>query len=87
MESTTKQTSPEGTTKIKSESVIGKVKEFEAGKKIVVTGPKNKDYKFELDEGVSMSGPVSVGERVKVTYTKSDGREKVTVVAPYKGKG
>jgi hypothetical protein len=87
MESTTKQTSPEGTTKIKSESVIGTVKEFEAGKKIVVTGPKNKDYSFELDEAVSMSGPVAVGERVKVTYTKADGREKVTVVSPYKGKG
>ena len=86
IESTTSEKSSEGSSKVKSETVVGTVKAFEAGKKIVVTGPKNKDYTFELDEMVSMNGPVSIGDRVKVTYTKVDGREKVTVVSPYTGK-
>lgn len=83
MESTTKQKGPGPNTKIKTETVIGTVKEYESGKKIVVTGPKDKDHKFDLDYNVEMKGPVNVGERVKVTYTKGDGGDKVTTVAPY----
>ena len=59
------------------------VKEFESGKKIVVTGPKDKDFKFDLDDNVGTSGSVNVGERVKVTYTKGDSGDKVTTVVPY----
>ena len=66
-----------------TETVIGSVKEYESGKKIVVTGPKNKDYTFDLDDNVGMKGPVNVGERVKVTYSKGDGGDKVTTVVPY----
>ena len=47
MTSTTKHKGPGPNTKIKTETVIGSVKEYESGKKIVVTGPKNKDYKFD----------------------------------------
>lgn len=83
MESTTKHKGPGPNTKVKTETVIGTVKEYESGKKIVVTGPKDKDYKFDLDDNVGMKGPVSVGERVKVTYTKGDSGDKVTTVSSY----
>jgi uncharacterized protein YaiE (UPF0345 family) len=83
MESTTKHKGPGPNTKIKTETVIGSVKEYESGKKIVVTGPKNKDYKFDLDDNVGMKGPVNVGERVKVTYSKSDGGDRVTTIVSY----
>ena len=82
MESTSKQTGPGPNTKIKTETVVGTVKTYEAGKKITVTGPKNKDYTFDLDENVAMKGTANVGERVKVTYSKTDGGDKVTTIAP-----
>ena len=83
MTSTTKHKGPGPNTKVKTETVIGSVKEYESGKKIVVTGPKNKDYKFDLDDNVGMKGPVNVGERVKVTYSKNDGGDKVTTIVSY----
>jgi hypothetical protein len=86
MESTMKEQGPNGSSKVKTEVVIGTVKTYEAGKKITVTGPKNKNYSFDLDEQVTIAGPVSIGDRVKVTLTKGDNGERVTVLAPYKGK-
>lgn len=83
MESTTKHTGPGPNTKTKAETVIGTVKTYEAGKKITVTGPKDKDYSFDLDENVAMKGTIAVGDRVKVSYTKSDGGDKVTTVMAY----
>ena len=80
VESKTEHKGPGPNTKVKTETVIGTVKEYEAGKKITVTGPKDKDYTFSLDENVVMKGTVGVGERVKVSYTRSDGGEKVTTV-------
>lgn len=85
-ESTTKRTGAGPNTKVKTEVVVGKVKEYEAGKKIVVTGPKNKDYSFDLDENVAMKRTVNAGDRVKVTYTKGDKGDKATTIAPYTGK-
>ena len=85
-ESTTTMTSAEGKSKVKTEVVVGTVKEYEAGKKIVVTGPKKKNYSFDLDEGATLSGTVAVGDRVKVTYSRESGHKKVHVVAPYTGK-
>ncbi len=83
MESKTEQKGPGTKTKVKTEIVIGTVKEYEAGKKITVTGPKDKDYAFPLDENVAVMGSVKVGERARVSYTKSDGGEKVTTVMAY----
>jgi hypothetical protein len=83
-EMTTKHTGPGADSKVKSESVIGTVKAYEPGKKITVTGPKDKDYSFDLDDNVAFKGDVSVGQRVQVTYTKTDGGDKITSVAPYK---
>jgi RNA recognition motif-containing protein len=79
MASTTRQKG----TRVKTETVVGSVKDYEAGKSITVTGPENKDYSFDLDNNVAMKGSVSVGERVKVSYTKTAGGQKVTSVSPY----
>jgi hypothetical protein len=72
--------------KTKTEVVVGTVKEFEPGKKIKVTGPKDKDYSFDLDQSVTMKEPVAVGQRVKVEYTKGDMGNHVTVLSLVKGK-
>jgi len=84
-ESTMKQSAPGmDTVKTKSEVVIGIVKDYEPGKKIKIAGPNNKDFSFDLDEQVAMKGAISVGERVKVTYTKADDGQKVTTVESYR---
>jgi hypothetical protein len=85
-ETTTKHKGPGKDTKMKTETVIGTVKTYDAGKKIVVTGPKDKDYSFDLDTNVAMSGTINTGEKVKVTYTKGPDGNKVTTIAPYTGK-
>jgi len=84
MESETKHTGAGPNTKTKSETVVGTVKTYDAGKKIEVTGPGDKNYSFDLDDGSGVKGNVAVGERVKVTYTKTDSGDKVTTVQPYK---
>jgi hypothetical protein len=82
-ESKTKQTGPGPDTKVKSESVVGTVKEYEAGKKIKVSGPNDKVYSFDLDAAVQVEGAVTVGQMAKVEWTKVNGLEKVTVIAPF----
>jgi hypothetical protein len=86
MESTTKHKGPGKNTKTKTEVVIGTVKTYDAGKKIVVTGPKDKDYSFDLDENVAMKGTVNTGDKVKVSYTKTSSGDKATTIAPYTAK-
>jgi len=83
-ESTVKESAPGVDVKTKTEVVIGVVKSYDPGKTIKITGPKDKNYSFDLDEQVAMKGTVAVGERVKVTYTKTDGGQKVTTVEPWK---
>jgi hypothetical protein len=82
-ETTVKHTGPGADTKTTKETVVGTVKAYEPGKSIKIVGPKNKSYSFNLDETASLTGPVSVGDRVKVTYSKSNGGQKVTTVEPY----
>jgi hypothetical protein len=80
-----KRAGPDVTTK--TETVIGTVKEYEAGKKITVTGPNNKDFSFDLDDKVATKGTIAVGQRVKVDYTKTDSGDKhVTVVSLWKSR-
>ena len=81
-ESTTKQTGPGPDARSKTEVVIGNVKKYEAGKKITVEGPKDKDYTFDLDDAASVSPSVAVGQKVKVTYTKGNNGQKVTMIEP-----
>jgi hypothetical protein len=82
-ESTTKSNGPVATTETKSEVVVGVVKEYEVGKSIKVTGPDAKDYSFDLTGLATLKPAVSVGERVKITFTKSDGGAKVTTIVAY----
>ncbi len=82
-ESVTTSSSPTASAKTKTETVVGVVKEYEAGKSIKVTGPKSKDYSFDLTDMGSLKKAVSVGERVKVTFTKSDDGSKATTIVAY----
>ena len=82
VESEVKESRPGPDMKTKSEVVVGTVKEYEAGKKIKVTGPGDKDFSFDLDEAVNLRGNVSVGDRVKVTYTKMPNGNKILTINP-----
>jgi hypothetical protein len=82
----TTSTGPGETTKTKTETVVGVVKEYEAGKSIKVTGPKTKVYSFDLTEMVALKTEVSVGERVKVTYTTSANGSKATTIVAHPSK-
>ena len=82
-ETVTKSSGPAATTETKTEIVIGTVKEYEAGKSIKITGPKSKDFTFDLTDMVDLKTVVSVGERVKVTFTKSDSGAKATTIVAY----
>lgn len=84
-ESTVKHTGPGPDTKTSNEVVVGTVKKYEAGKKIEVTGPGDKNYSFDLDHEAGVEGKVAVGERVKVTYSKTADGNKVTTVQPAHG--
>ena len=84
-EQVVKHTGPGPDTKTKKEVVVGTVKEFTPGKSIKVTGPGDKNYSFDLDEGAGIEGNVAVGDRVRVTYTKTDKGNKVTTVQPEHG--
>lgn len=84
-ESTVKHTGPGPDTKTSSEVVVGTVKEYKAGKSIEVTGPGDKNYRFDLDHASGVEGSVAVGDRVKVTYTKSNNGNKVTTIQPAHG--
>ena len=75
-------------TKTKSMRLIGSVKSIDAGKSIVVTGPKDKDYSFNLDDKnlISKVDPaVAVGDKVRVVQRTDDAGMKTLTVAPYKG--
>ena len=85
-ESTVKSTGPAGTTKTKTEMVIGTVKEYEAGKSIKVTGPNDKDFSFDLTDMVPLKTAVTIGERVKVTFTKSNNGDKATTIVAHPAK-
>jgi hypothetical protein len=79
-ESTAKHSEPGLSTKTKTEVVVGTVKEYEAGKSIKVTGPDSKDYSFDLTDMAALKTAVTVGERVKVTFTKSNNGAKATTI-------
>lgn len=85
----TKHTGPGPNTKTKGKTVIGTVKELDAGKKIVVTGPKNKDYSFDLNDSdttANVDPAVAVGNKVKVVQSTDDAGKKTLTVSPYTGK-
>jgi hypothetical protein len=73
-------------TKTKGKTVIGTVKSYDAGKKIVVTGPKNKDWSFDLDDAnvaATVDPAVAVGNKVKAVQATDDAGKKTLTVSPY----
>ena len=84
-ESVTKHTGPGPDTKVKTETVVGTVKEYEAGKKIKISGPGDKTYTFDLDDKdqvARVEGSIAVGSMAKVEYHKADnGSEVVNVIS------
>lgn len=82
----TKHTGPGKNTKTKGMKVVGTVKTYDAGKKIVVTGPKNKDYSYDLDDKdmtASVDPAVAVGNKVTVKESTDDAGKKTLSVSPY----
>ena len=77
-----KVTTSGGTTKSKDHVFVGKVKEYEAGKKIKVLVGK-KTHSFDLDEksvNTTVDPAVAVGSKVKVVESKNaDGIKTLTV--------
>ena len=73
-ESTTKQTGPGVDSKVQTESVTGTVKEYEAGKKIKISGPNDKTYSFDLDVDAKVDGTILVGQMAMVSYVKGERR-------------
>lgn len=81
MESKVKQTGPGPNVTVKKELTTGTVKEYEAGKKIKVLGPRDKTYTFDLDANARVVGMITPGEKVTVEWTKdASGKEHVTVL-------
>jgi hypothetical protein len=81
-ESVTKKSGPGPNSKVKTEIVTGKVKEYEPGKEIEIEGPNGDDHEFDLDENASVKGKIAVGETATVQFTKGDdGRKRVVVLS------
>ena len=81
--SVTKHKGPGKNTKMKSHTVTGTVKEYEAGKDIEITTAKNNDEKFDLsdkDTTATVSPDVAVGKKVKAVQTTDDNGHKTLTV-------
>ena len=82
VETTTKQTGPGPTLNTETQSVSGIVQEYEAGKKIKLSGPGDKSYSYDLTENARIEGTIVVGQMATVKYSKgADGKETVSVVS------
>lgn len=81
-ESVTKKTGPGSDSKVKTEIVTGKVKEYEPGKEIEIEGPNGNDHEFDLDENATVKGKITVGETATVQFIKGDdGKKRVVVLS------
>ena len=78
----TKITTSDGTMKYKDHTVVGTVKEYEAGKKIkVLVGKKTKSFSLDSKSVATTVDPsVAVGSKVKVIESKTaDGMKTLSV--------
>ncbi|MGE5413303.1 MAG: hypothetical protein ACM3NW_03945, partial [Syntrophomonadaceae bacterium] len=79
---TTLKTLPGATLKSETQSVLGTVKEYEAGKTIKLSGPGDKSYSFDLRGDAKVDGAIVVGQMATVKYTKgTDGKETAVAVS------
>ena len=84
-ESKVKKSGPGPNVKVRSETTVGTVKEYEAGRKIKIIGPQDKTYSFDLDQDARVIGKIAPGETATVTWKKdTNGKEHVSVI---KGSG
>jgi hypothetical protein len=86
---TTEKTTDAGTTKTKSHSAVGKVKEYNEGKSIVVTTAKGKDRTFDLSGNnltADVATGIAVGSEVQVVEKTEDSGHKTVTVVPAKGR-
>ncbi len=79
-----KVTTNEGTMKTKSHTVVGTVKEFEAGKKLkVLVGKKTRTFALDSKSVATTVDPsVAVGSKVKVVESKNPEGVKTLTVNP-----
>ncbi len=85
----TKTTSAAGTTKSKTHTVIGTVKEFDAGKSIKIATSSKKSQKFSLDDkdvATTVDPAVAVGVKVKAVQTTDTNGIKSLKIEPYSSK-
>ena len=84
----TEKTTDAGTTKTKSHSATGTVKEYNEGKSIVVTTAKGKDRTFDLsgnNVSANVAPGIAVGNEVKVVEKTDNDGHKTVSVEPYSG--
>ncbi len=68
--------------RVETQTVTGRVREYEPGWKIVLGGPYERSYSFDLDGSVKVDGVVLEGQTARVEYTRDkDGRQRVTVIS------
>lgn len=81
--SETKVETPSGTVNAKTETIVGTVTAFTAGKKIEVMTGEKKTHAFSLDDKdvvYSLDGPLAVGKRVTVIDETGDDKvHRITV--------
>lgn len=81
--SETKVDTPSGTVKAKTETIVGTITEFTAGKKLEVMTGEKKTHSFSLDDKdviYSLDGTLAVGKRVTVIDETGDDKvHRVTV--------
>ncbi|MCU1275174.1 MAG: hypothetical protein JWO48_2605 [Bryobacterales bacterium] len=83
---TSEKTTDMGTTKTKSHSAVGTVKEYNEGKSIVVTTAKGKDRTFDLSGNnltANVAPGIAVGSDVKVMEKTDNSGHKTVTVEPY----
>src|SRR5215469_898737 len=81
----TTTTTNSGTTKAKSHSATGTVKEYTEGKSIVVTTAKGKDVTFDLSGNnikAHVASDIAVGTKVRVRETTNNSGNKTVTVSP-----
>lgn len=85
----TKTTSNAGTTKSKTHTVVGTVKEFDTGKSIKIATSSKKSQKFSLDDkdvATTVDPAVGVGVKVKAVQKTDANGIKSLKIEPYASK-
>jgi uncharacterized protein YndB with AHSA1/START domain len=66
---------------VKTTVVTGVVTKYEPGHELEIRPADGNMHDFDLEEGIQMNGAIVVGQPVTVTYTESNGKKHVTIIA------